>query len=167
MKADLPAYRDKVFYDPDEYGNIAQITRVEQDNGSEATLRIKNIMPTSSFVFQLKNILKENLTLKNIVSNLWETYLYNQEYFSYLSGAYTKEEFMEIAEKYAVPFDTDVDDDEIFFATNLIFSIIDRPLTSSDLGVMINADCSKIEYVLTKTSENISNTSKVQFDNDK
>jgi len=92
-----------------------------------------------------KELIFENQILKNIIRNLWENHKYNQEYSSYLLGIYSKDEFMTIAKSYAEPIDTDVDKDEMIFAANLLLSFINEPLTSHDLSVFLNADCSNLD----------------------
>jgi len=92
-----------------------------------------------------EELISENQILKNIIINLWENHKYNQEYSSYLLGIYSKDEFMSIAKTYAKPIDTDIDKDDLISSTNLLLSFINEPLTSHDLSVLLNVDCSNLD----------------------
>ena len=89
----------------------------------------------------------ENLLIK-VAKNLWETHRYNQEYISFLIGGYTEEEFLKLAEEFAEKPLRDLTEEQISFAFNILSSLLDRELSSSDLSVLLNQDCSFVELAL-------------------
>ena len=87
----------------------------------------------------------ENALLKTCLSNLWKNYQYQQEYTAFLLGSYSESEFMEVSKKYATPFNGAITHDELLQGYQLISDTLQTPLTSYDLSVLFNADCSWIE----------------------
>lgn len=94
----------------------------------------------------------ENNILKQIVKNQWKTIQYDKEYSAYLLGQHSDEEFYKIAEQFAVEPLWDIDDQTFFKWIKVVFTALDERLTSSDLSIITNFDCSFIESKLTNTS---------------
>ena len=99
----------------------------------------------------IQNLIAENVILKGVVQNLWKVYKYNQEYQSFLLGGCSEEEFLAVAEKFADAFN-DIPDGQCVFATSLLLNLLDEPLTSSDLSVLVNVDPYHIEQALSSSS---------------
>jgi len=112
--------------------------------------KVTIIAPSSSFVSSVYKIYRDGEVLKSSLKNLWDNYEYNQEYTSFLLGSYSKEEFKERAKKYARNFEKNINDNELVYNVNLIFSVLNRELTSNDLSILLNVDCSQIEKALKK-----------------
>jgi hypothetical protein len=97
------------------------------------------------------NLMAENAVLKGVVKNLWKVYKYNQEYQSFLLGGCSEDEFLEIAEKFAAAFD-EIPERQLAYASAFLLNLLDEPLTSNDLSVLVNADPYDIEKALSSSS---------------
>jgi len=126
------------------FGLISSLEVEYKDTSDNFTINL-NWLNFAPFSKNHEELILENQILKNIIKNLWENHKYNQEYSSYLLGIYSKEEFISIAKSYAKPINSDVDKDDLIFSSNLLLSFIDEPLTSHDLSVLLNVDCSSLD----------------------
>jgi hypothetical protein len=133
--------------------------RINQNPEKPATYHIA-FEETAVFVSNLQKlfqgIIQENTVLKTLLKSLWKNYQYQQEYTSFLLGNYSKEEFLEIARKYAEPFHETTDKDYFLFAGQVATSALQQSLNSYDLSLLLSVDCSWIEQnlQLTKYSTN-------------
>jgi hypothetical protein len=123
---------------------IDKLYRISSEPGNNKA-EIRFFCETSSVVSVIRNLFQENNVLLNMVGNLWKTHQYNQEYISYLLGNYTEEEFMVIANSYAEPLQTDISNEYLSIASNVLFKAIDQTLTSSDLSIFLNLDIGVID----------------------
>jgi hypothetical protein len=94
----------------------------------------------------------ENHLLRHVVRNLWQLYRYHQEYESFLLGGCSETEFLAAAEQYATVFQN-MPIQSLIFASSLLLDILDIPLTSSDLSVLLNVDPFHIEQILSSSSQ--------------
>ena len=99
-------------------------------------------------------MMQENTLLKTCLSNLWKSYQYQQEYTAFLLGSYTETEFMDIAKDYAAPFDDTLSLDKLLHGYRLVTDVLQASLTSYDLSVLFNVDCSWIEQQLFSSPAN-------------
>lgn len=110
---------------------------------------------TSTVVSNLEQlyqgIVRENVILKQFAKNLWKNYRYQQEYISFLLGNYSKEEFMEIAEDYAEPFRETPDSEFLLLAGNVATTLLQQPIDSYDLSLLLSLECSSVERHLRLT----------------
>ena len=111
-------------------------------------LVVNYIMSSSAFNDVFREQANVQKLLMKVAKNLWETHKYNQEYISFLLGGYTEEEFLELAEKFAEEPMKDMTGQQISFALNWLSSIFKNNLSSSDLSILLNQDCSYIEQYL-------------------
>lgn len=129
------------------YGKAPQIDQliwiIQEPGNNKAEIRY--LGETSAFAFKIRNFIQENVVLVNIMRNLWNTHRYNQEYISYLLGNYSKEEFITIANAFAEPLQNDITNGYLAVASNVVFTTINQPLTSSDLSIFLNVDSAVID----------------------
>jgi hypothetical protein len=109
------------------------------------------LAPTESVARPIHNLMAENAVLKGVVKNLWKIYKYNQEYQAFLLGGCSEDEFLAIAEQFAAAFD-DIPEEQLVYASSFLLTLLDEPLTSNDLSVLLNADPSDIEKALSSSS---------------
>ena len=128
--------------------NVDLILRVRQSGSSPGRIYV---VPTESVARPIDNLIAENVVLKSVVKNLWKVYRYNQEYQSFLLGGCSEEDFLAVAEKFADAFD-DIPEGQLVFSSSLLLSLLDEPLTSGDLSVLVNADPYHIEQALSSSS---------------
>jgi len=124
---------------------VDAIFRVSENSESES-IRADFVMDTSTFLHGLSAVSVEVRVLRNAVTNLWKNHLYGEEYTSYLLGALPQEEFMAVAAEYAEPMDDEIDDHYLLQASRILFDLLDQPLTSSELSVLLNTDSSTINH---------------------
>jgi hypothetical protein len=119
-------------------------------SNNDGSMTVDPIMKASLFKDKLFNLQNKDDLLKLVIKNLWDTHKYNQEYISFLLGAYSEDEFLSIAEKYVEEPLKTFSKKEISFALNFLSSVLGNDeLTSSDLSILLNQDCSDIESTLT------------------
>ena len=128
------------------------IARVKTFEHSQNFSSCEYICSTSDFV----DSLKKTWVLKDMMRNLWSVYLYNQEYISFLLGAYTKEEFKQIARKHAQPF-TPANKSYIHYASKTAFEVLNQNLTSGDLSLLLNIDTCDVEKEMNEIGYNKTN----------
>lgn len=121
---------------------------VRMQSGPEGSINPSYIMSSQSFLKKISYHYNAHTILRTAVKNLWETYKYNQEYISFLLGGCNEEEFLQFAEEIAEEPANDMTKEQISFSLNLLSSIIDNELSSSDLSILLNQDCSYIEHSL-------------------
>lgn len=128
--------------------NIDLIVRVSQSGSSLGRIYVTS---TESVAHPIRNLIAENAVLKSVVKNLWKVYRYNQEYQAFLLGGCSEEDFLAVAEKFADAFD-DIPQGQLVFSSSLLLNLLDEPLTSGDLSVLVNADPYHIEQALASSS---------------
>jgi hypothetical protein len=69
---------------------------------------------------------------------LWRAYQYQQDYIALLLGTLSKAEFMTRAEGYARPYDHTYTTEEIDQAKVILRDLLHRPITSTDLDILLN-----------------------------
>lgn len=106
---------------------------------------ILNIGDSEDFASTLFGLKETCSVLRDSLLNLWKTYKYDQEYKAFLLGSYTKDEFKKIAEQYAEQVKKTCDKEHIEYAGNVLFSVLNQPLTTSDLALLLNLENSCIE----------------------
>ena len=109
------------------------------------------MVPTESVARPIHKLMAENAVLKGVVKNLWKVYKYNQEYQSFLLGGCSEDEFLEIAEKFAASFD-EIPEGQLVYASSFLLNLLDEPLTSNDVSVLVNVDPYDIEKALSSSS---------------
>lgn len=93
------------------------------------------------------NLYFENNVLRHALRNQWRSYKYNQEYIHFLLGGCTEEEFLTIAEKYALPF-RHIDKDQLSIGALVILNTLGETVTSGDLSFLLNVDPSDLDATL-------------------
>lgn len=121
------------------------IARITTDSKCPSTYNIQHLSDTRAFAYSYLNVFRENMVLKNIVKNLWENHEYNREYISFLLNCYTKEEFLDIAKRYAISHEPTVNINDLDFSIRLLFSFLNEPLTSSELSIFLNVPSTTID----------------------
>lgn len=126
------------------------IVRLQSDGSNlvqdyHATAFVK----TEEFVNRIRSLALDNKLLKRMVNTLWKNLEYSNKYNAFLLEQYTQEEFLEIAKKFATEPISDIDDDAFRTFVRLIFNTIPDELTSHDLSIISNIDCSIIESKMT------------------
>lgn len=132
-------------YDTAIIKDIDHVFRISSNSEFSDEVQIQPLGETRSLAYGINTMLSENEILKLVTKNLWKTYRYNQEYISFLLGSYSEGEFREIAKGYAEPINKNADIDFLHYASNVIFSYFEESLTSYDLSVLLNVDCSTID----------------------
>ena len=117
----------------------------KKSNNGKVECRIFPPVGASNVFNAFLSIVNENSILKEIVKNQWLTIKYNKEYSAYLLGLYSEEEFYELAEKFAVEPKMDIDDQYFYSWMKIIFNTLNEKLSSSDISILTNIDCSLIE----------------------
>jgi len=130
--------------------NITDLIVHFQQSGSSVAY---SVMPTESLRKPIINVVHENGLFKAVIKNLWQVYRYQQEYQSFLLGGYSEEEFLSVAEKYVVTFQS-MPPQTVSWASSVMVNVLDNYLTSSDLSVLLNVDPSDIESSLA-SSQNL------------
>lgn len=102
---------------------------------------------TASFAWGIEKIIKENYYLRTILKNQWIAYKYSKEYNSFILGFYTDDEFIKIANQYAIRFEK-LSKEQIFEMAKLALETLDEYLTSADLSQLLNVDPNDIENIL-------------------
>jgi hypothetical protein len=128
--------------------NVDLILHVRQSGSNPGRIYAA---PTESVARPIFNLITENAVLKGVVKNLWKVYRYNQEYQSFLLGGCSEEDFLAVAEKFADAFD-DIPEGQLVFSSSLLLNLLDGPLTSDDLSVLVNTDPYHIEQALSSSS---------------
>lgn len=121
---------------------------IKESGKGEVEYRLFQPILASDFLSRYLSIFTENNILKEIVKNQWFTIQYNKEYSAYLLGQYSEDEFFEMADKFAIEPKIDIDDKTFFTWMKIIFKTLNERLTSSDLSILTNIDCSLIESKL-------------------
>lgn len=123
-----------ILKEPEEVGDFFEIVDSFLDWLQQRANRElgENILEEDKLIFDKYEALRE------IVKNLWNVHQYNQEYISYLLRLISKEEFMELAKRYAVTKKDVLEEDKIVFLTNLLFDTLQQPLSSSDISLLLN-----------------------------
>lgn len=124
------------------------LVRIEQ---TESTTIVTASL-TKTIVQPISNLIDENNILRGVVRNLWQLYKYHQEYESFILGGCSEAEFLAVAEQYATIFQNMLVQN-LTFAASLLLNILDVPLTSSDLSVLLNVDPFNIEQTLNSSSD--------------
>jgi len=119
--------------------NTDYIARIEADEANPSQCCLSYIAETGEFTEKLLYPFFENIVLKDIVKNLWKNCLYNQEYISYLLNTCTKKEFLNTSGKFAEPFKK-ISEDQLYLTTKLILNILNQPLTSGEISLLLNID---------------------------
>ena len=131
-------------------GNSDWLFRVRPSESATGTFHIIGT-PTENVTRPITHLMGENLLLRDIVKNLWQVYKYNQEYQTFILGEYSDEQFSNIADRYAQPFQP-MPQQELIFVSELLLNILAGPMTSSDLSVLLNVDPEDIERTLISSS---------------
>jgi hypothetical protein len=94
---------------------------------------------TKDFTAPFVNLYFENSVLRYVVKNQWRSYKYNQEYIHFLLNGYTEEEFVKVAEQYALPFEH-IDKNQLSLGASVILNVLGEEITSGDLSSLLNVD---------------------------
>ncbi|MBL7196379.1 MAG: hypothetical protein ISS64_08835 [Desulfobacterales bacterium] len=95
----------------------------------------------------IQSLIFENSVLKYVTNNLWRGHKYSQEYAQLLLGVYTQEEFLAIAQNYAIQF-KQVESPTLLKAASIIINTLGENLTSGDLSQILAVDPNEIERAL-------------------
>jgi hypothetical protein len=125
------------------YNEVDDIFRVKECFDSDASssfVEIRHLADTEQFTATLQDITRKYETLETVVKNLWATHQYNQEYISFLLGGYSKKEFKEIANRFAVHMEICDNPHFIRFASDLISNTLDQNISTSDISLLLNIE---------------------------
>ena len=107
-------------------------------------------IPTENVIRPVVHLMQENNLFRDVIKNLWGIYKYQQEYQLFLLGGYEGEEFVKVAEKYAVSFQR-MHTETLSWASSVLLNLLDNYLTSSDLSALLNVDPANIEHTLSSS----------------
>lgn len=117
--------------------------------GSTTIIKYYELGQIPADVNSVLNCIKENVVLKSIVINVWNSNKYYELYNSYLLESITKDEFTKLLPKYAKPFSNGTDE-EIAFVSNLCMTVLGSNLVTSDINQLTNFPHNRIDNALSK-----------------
>ena len=141
----IPLPRNLTWSHTPSYEITDWILRVQLSENSAKTHLF--VVPTENVAQPVRDLIRENAVLKNVVKNMWKVYKYDQEYQSFLLGGCSEEDFMGVAETFAAEFD-EIPAPQIVYAASFLLNFLDESLTSNDLSVLVNVDPYNIEKAL-------------------
>jgi len=126
-----------------DFGN--QYLSVRSD--SNLTEQAFAVAFSTTIAYEFVNLFFENRVLRHVIKNQWRSFKYNQEYIQFLLGGYSEEEFLKIAENYALPF-AKIDNVQLTRGASVVLHVLGETVTSGDLSSLLNIDPLVLETAL-------------------